>query len=324
MSITPRAAEPVDIDKYGPYGRPPSKPPAEARKQTRPGPAFPNRIGTSEYPAEPGRYHLYAGHPCPFSQRVMIVRALKGLEEVLSVSILDPMRDSRGWALREGEGHGLDEVNGFAFLSEAYRASGFEGHYSTPVFWDRTANRIASNDFQHLDTDVATAFDAWATREIDLYPENLRGEIDELNEFLYEKVHNGPYKCGFAPTQEFYDTEVRSLFAALDELDARLADRRYLFGDRITLSDIRLWVTLVRFDAVYVTHFKANLRRIADYPNLWPYARDLYQIDAFRDTTNFDHIKRHYFGTHTWINPSRIVPVGPDLDWEAPHGRETK
>jgi putative glutathione S-transferase len=312
------AASPVDFEKYGPYA--PKNP--SGKLLARPGPSFPGRIVEGgEFPPEPGRYHLYAAHPCPFSQRVMIARAMKGLEGVISVSILDPMRDGRGWALREGDGHSLDEVNGFALLSEAYHASGFEGHYSTPVLWDKKTGRIASNDYMNMSIDVGTAFDEWATTDVDLYPEALRGEIDELNEFLFEKVHNGPYRCGFSPSQDYYEKEIHSLFGALDELEERLGESRYLFGANITESDIRLWVTLARFDAVYVNHFKANLRRIVDYPNLWGYARDLYQHKAFRETTNFDHIKRHYFGTHIWVNPSRIVPLGPELDWDAPHDR---
>jgi putative glutathione S-transferase len=325
MTVTPRAASPVDFATYGPYA---PKPPrdAEGKALKRPGPSFPNRItadGSSGYPAEPGRYHLYHAYSCPFSHRVTIVRALKGLEDVVSVSILDPLRDGRGWALREGKGHGLDEVNGFALLSDAYEATDpdFTGHYSTPVLWDKKENRIASNDFRHLSTDLATEFDEWATHDIDLYPKDLRAEIDELNDFLFEKIHNGPYKCGFAPSQEDYEREVYLLFGALDEMEDRLANQRYLFGDRLTVSDIRLWVTLVRFDPVYVTHFKANLRRLVDYPNLWAYARDLYQRKAFRDTTDFAQIKLHYFFTHSQINPTQLVPVGPELDWEASHDR---
>lgn len=316
MTDTPRSAGPVDFAAFGPYA--PKRP--AGKELDRPGPSVPNRItpdGSSGYPAEPGRYHLYAAYPCPFSHRVTIVRALKGLEPVVSVSYLDPIRDGRGWAFREGEGHDLDEVNGFAFLSEAYQATepGFEGHYSTPVLWDRKTGRIASNDYRHLSTDFATAFDEWAGTDIDLCPQALRAEIGKLNEFLFDKVHNGPYKCGFAPSQEIYEREVRALFQALDGLEERLAGRRYLFGDRLTESDVRLWVTLARFDAVYVTHFKANLRRLVDYPNLWRYARELYRIPAFRDTTDFGQTKRHYFVTHSRLNPTQLVPLGPHLDW---------
>lgn len=325
MTVTPRAASPVDFDAYGAYGAPRPRTeaePAPADKPTaRPGPAFPNRITAAD--AEPGRYHLYVALPCPFCQRSTIVRELKGLQDVVSVSVLDPMRDGRGWAFREGSGHGLDEVNGFALLQEAYEATdaGFEGHASAPALWDRENDRIASNDFRTLDLDIATSFDRWALTEIDLYPVSLRAEIDELNEFLFERIHNGPYRCGFAPSQDAYEQEVLSLFAALDDVEQRLSTRRYLFGDRLTVSDIRLFVTLVRFDAVYATHFKANLRRIADYPNLWGYARDLYQRGEFSGTTDFDQIKQHYYRTHTWINPSGLVPFGPEVDWAEPSDR---
>ena len=320
MTITPRAASPVDFETYGAYGQPkpqPGKPPSG-----RQGPAFPNRIDAED--TEPGRYHLYAARPCPFCQRTTIVRALKGLEDVISVSMLDPMRDGRGWAFREGEGHDLDEVNGFAFLTEAYEATepGYQGHTSAPVLWDRKENRIATNDFRTLDLDVATAFDKWARNDIDLYPQPLRAEIDELDEFLFTRIHNGPYRCGFASSQADYEREAQSLFAALDEMEQRLATSRYLVGNRLTVSDIRLFVTLVRFDSVYVNHFKANLRRIVDYPNLWEYTRDLYRRPEFGGTTDLEQTKRHYFLTHSWINPSGLVPVGPELDWSEPTDRE--
>ncbi len=317
MTVTPRAASPVDFDAYKPY-----MPKASGDEPTvkRPLPAFRNRItedGSSGALSEPGRYHLYTAYPCPFSQRSMIVHALKGLESVVSLSILDPIRDSRGWAFRKGEGHGLDEINGFAFLREAYEATepNYNGHVSVPALWDKTTHRIASNDYRVLDIDLATQFDKWAKNDIDIYPVELRAEIDSLNGFLFERVHDGPYRCGFASSQQGYEREVQTLFAALDQLEDRLANRRYLIGDRITVSDIRLWVTLARFDVVYVTHFKTNLRRIVDYPNLWRFTRDLYQHEAFRQTTNFDHIKRHYYITHSWLNPSMIVSLGPDLDW---------
>jgi glutathionyl-hydroquinone reductase len=252
------------------------------------------------------------------------VRRLMGLEDVISLSVVDPLRDGRGWAFRDGPGYTPDPVNGFTLIRQAYDATepGYDGHISVPVLWDRQTSRIVSNNFPDITIDLETQFGAWATPGIDLYPPALRTQIDELNERVYTDVNNGVYRCGFATSQAAYDTAVVRLFAALDDLDRRLAGRRYLFGDTVTEADVRLWVTLARFDAVYVTHFKANLRRLADYPNLWPYARDLYQQPAFRETTNFDHIKRHYFGTHPHLNPSRIVPAGPLLDWDAPHHRE--
>jgi putative glutathione S-transferase len=190
------------------------------------------------------------------------------------------------------------------------------------VLWDRETSRIVSNNFPDITIDLGTQFGAWAAPGTDLYPEPLRAEIDALNDRVYTSVNNGVYQCGFARTQQAYDTAVTTLFATLDELEERLASQRYLFGDRITEADVRLWVTLARFDSVYVTHFKANVRRIVDYPNLWAYTRDLYQRPAFGPTTNFDHIKRHYYTTHPHLNPQRIVPAGPVLDWTEPHHRE--
>lgn len=325
-------ASPVDFATYGDYtGRPRSAPPPSdtppAKEFVRPPYPFRGRItadGSSGWPAEPGRYHLYISWACPWAHRTAIVRELLGLQDVVGLSAVDPVRDGRGWAFREGDGIGPDPVNGFAFLSEAYEATepGFDGHRSVPVLWDTRTGRIVSNNFPDITLDLATAFRQWADPAVDTYPEALRPEIDELNQRIYANVNNGVYRCGFAGGQEAYDAAVTGLFDTLDELDARLAGRRYLFGDAITESDVRLWVTLVRFDAVYAVHFKCTLRRIADYPNLWPYARDLYQHPAFGGTTRLDQIKRHYYTTHSQLNPHRIVPVGPALDWAAPHGRE--
>jgi len=242
----------------------------------------------------------------------------------VSLSVVDPVRDGRGWAFRDGPGYGPDPVNGFTLIREAYDATepGYDGHISVPVLWDRETSRIVSNNFPDITLDLDTQFGAWAAPDVDLYPQPLRAEIDALNERVYLSVNNGVYKCGFAGTQAAYDTAVTALFATLDELEERLATRRYLFGDQITEADVRLWVTLVRFDSVYAIHFKATVRRIVDYPNLWAYTRDLYQHPAFGPTTNLDHIKRHYYTTHPHLNPQRIVPAGPVLDWAEPHHRE--
>ena len=239
------------------------------------------------------------------------------------MSVVDPVRDGRGWAFRDGPGCTPDPVNGFTLLREAYEATepGYDGHVSVPVLWDKQTGRIVSNNFPDITIDLGTQFGQWASPAYDLYPAALRPEIDALNERIYATVNNGVYRCGFATSQEAYNSAVASLFATLDDLDQRLATRRYLVGDALTEADVRLWVTLARFDAVYVTHFKANLRRLADYPNLWPYARDLYSIPAFGGTTDFDQIKRHYYGTHPQLNPLRIVPAGPILDWDAPQQR---
>jgi len=320
MTTAASVASPVDFDTYGDYQ---VKAPARADGAfVRPRYPFQGRVtadGSSGYRAEPGRYHLYVSLACPWAHRSVIVRSLLGLEDVISLSVVDPIRDGRGWAFRDGAGHTADPVNGFTLLRDAYEATepGYDGHISVPVLWDRETGRIVSNNFPDITIDLGTQFGAWATGDVDLYPEPLRPEIDALNERIYTNVNNGVYRCGFATSQGAYDEAVTALFVTLDELEERLATRRYLFGDQLTEADVRLWVTLARFDAVYVTHFKANLRRLVDYPNLWAYARDLYQLPAFRDTTNFDHIKRHYYGTHPRLNPSRIVPAGPLLDWDA-------
>lgn len=279
--------------------------------------------GSSGFRAEPGRYHLYVSLACPWAHRTIIVRRLKGLEDVISMSVVDPVRDERGWAFREGPGHGADPVNGFAFLSEAYRVSDpeFSGRVTVPVLWDRQTGRIVSNESAEILRMLNSAFDAWGDAGLDLYPEDLREEIDEVNDGVYRDVNNGVYRAGFAVTQEAYEEAFDALFAALEGLDRRLADRRYLMGERITEADWRLFTTLIRFDAVYVGHFKCNLRRIADFPSLWPYLRDLYQVPGVAETVDFDHIKRHYYVTHDSINPTGIVPKGPALDLNQPHGR---
>jgi glutathionyl-hydroquinone reductase len=325
MTSTAAVASPVDFGTYGEYSvkARPQPDGSFARSLYR----FQGRItadGSSGYPAEPGRYHLYVSLACPWAHRSVIVRKLLGLEDVISLSVVDPVRDGRGWAFREGPGHGPDPVNGFRLLREAYEATepGYDGHVSVPVLWDRQTGRIVSNNFPDLTIDLATQFSQWSRPEPELYPAALRAEIDALNERVYTAVNNGVYRCGFATSQAAYDEAVTGLFAMLDELDRRLAGQRYLFGDRLTESDVRLWVTLARFDTVYAIHFKACLRRLADYPNLWPYARDLYLQPAFGGTTDFSHIKRHYYGTHLRLNPYRILPAGPQLDWDAPPGRE--
>jgi glutathionyl-hydroquinone reductase len=321
------SASPVDFETYGDYGgHQPRRPVPPSGEFVRPAYPFRSRIsadGSSGYPAEAGRYHLYISWACPWAHRSAIVRQLLGLPDVISLSAVDPVRDGRGWAFREGEGYSLDPVNGFSFLREAYAATepGYDGHISVPVLWDKQAGRIVSNNFPDITIDLETQFGQWADPALDLYPERLRPEIDALNDTIYATVNNGVYRCGFATSQGSYDQAFRQLFGTLDDLERRLGEQRYLTGGELTEADIRLWVTLARFDSVYYSHFKANLRRITDYPNLWAYARDLYSRPAFRDTTRFGQIKRHYYTTHPSLNPSRIVPDGPALDWDAPHGR---
>ena len=282
------------------------------------------RDGSTPYKPERGRYHLYVSLACPWAHRTIILRKLKGLEEVIGMTVVDPVRDERGWAFRSGEGYTEDPVNGFQFLSEAYAASdpAFDGRVTVPVLWDTQTNRIVSNSDDDLLRMFNSEFDDFTSRTEDYYPRELHAEIDALNELIYKTVNNGVYMAGFATRQRPYEFAARKLFETLDQLDARLANQRYLLGTALTESDWRLFPTLIRFDAVYHGHFKCNVRRIVDYPNLWPYLRDLYQHEDVASTVNFDHIKRHYYFTHDHINPTRIVPIGPALDLSAPHGRE--
>ncbi|MGV3722453.1 MAG: glutathione S-transferase family protein [Actinomycetota bacterium] len=280
--------------------------------------------GSSRFPAEPGRYHLYVSLACPWAHRAVIVRGPLGLESVISMSVVDPIRDERGWAFREGRGHGPDPVNGFQFLSEAYLRTNpsYTGRYTVPCIWDRQTRRLVTNNYPDITIDFETQFTAFHVPEApDLYPEPLRAEIDAVNAVVYEDVNNGVYKAGFATKQPAYETAVVALFDRLDWLESRLSQQRFLVGEQLTEADIRLFTTLVRFDSVYHGHFKCNLRRVVDYPNLWAYARDLYQRPGFGDTTDFDHIKRHYYMTHGEINPTRIVPLGPIINWRAPQER---
>ena len=280
--------------------------------------------GSSGYPAAVERYHLYVSWACPWAHRTIIFRKLKELEGVIGMTIVDPIRDDRGWAFRDGPGHSTDPVNQFKFLSEAYRATdpNFQGRVTVPVLWDKDTRCIVSNSDDDILRMFNNAFNQYTDSRLDFYPEDLREEIDKLNAFIYENINDGVYRAGFATSQKVYEKQVRLLFGALDTLDQRLANRRYLFGDRLVETDWRLFVTLIRFDVVYHGHFKCNLRRIIDYPNLFGYLKELYQVDGVSETVNFDHIKRHYYITHDDINPTWIVPVGPDQNLIAPHGRD--
>jgi len=280
--------------------------------------------GSSGFPAAADRYHLYVSWACPWAHRTIIVRRLKQLEGVIGMTVVDPIRDERGWAFREGPSHSLDPVNDFQFLSEAYEATDpdYRGRVTVPVLWDKKTKRVVTNSDDDLMRMFNSSFNRFTGSTIDLYPKDLQKEIDDLNAFIFENVNDGVYRAGFATSQQAYERAVRRLFDALDELDARLADRRYLFGSQFVETDWRLFVTLVRFDAVYHGHFKCNIRRIIDYPNLFGYLKDLYQLDGIAQTVNFDHIKRHYYMTHDEINPTRIVPLGPAQDLSTPHGRE--
>jgi glutathionyl-hydroquinone reductase len=290
--------------------------------------AFANWVtadGSSGLPAVAGRYHLYASLACPWAHRTVIVRLLKGLEEAIGLTVVDPIRDERGWAFRAGPGSEIDPVNGFGFLAEAYAATdpSYSGRVTVPVLWDKTTKRIVSNNDDHIMRMFETEFEAVAVNnDLDFYPEIHRSEIDALNGEIYQSVNNGVYRAGFATDQATYAAAAEGVFNELDRLEAILAHSRFLLGTTPVETDWRLFVTLIRFDAVYYSHFKCNLRRIVDYPNLWGYVRDLYQFRDVASTVNFDHIKRHYYMTHPKVNPNRIVPIGPLLDLTSPHGRE--
>jgi putative glutathione S-transferase len=279
--------------------------------------------GSTRYAVEAGRYHLYVSLACPWAHRTIIARKLAGLEAAIGMTVVDPIRDERGWAFRDGDGHSADPINGFAYLSEAYARSdpSFTGRITVPVLWDKRTGRIVNNSEDDIMRMFECEFTAIGTSRGDLYPADLRGEIDALNETIYETVNDGVYRAGFATRQAAYERAARALFATLDSLEERLGTRRYLFGPAPLETDWRLFVTLVRFDPVYHGHFKCNLRQIAQYPNLFGYLRDLYQIPGIEETVNFDHIKRHYYMTHDEINPTGIVPIGPAQDLRAPHGR---
>lgn len=290
--------------------------------------AFDERISSvpgAAFPPASGRYHLYVSLACPWAHRTIIVRELLGLQDAIGMTVVDPFRtDEEGWAFRDGRGFSRDPINGFAFLREAYHANDphYRGRVTVPVLWDKETKKIVSNNDDTIMRVMETEFGAFAKRDLDLYPIEHRAEIDELNASIFATVNDGVYRAGFATTQAAYEAPVYELFETLDMLDARLATRRYLFGARPLETDFRLFVTLVRFDPVYVGHFKCNLRRIADYPNLSGYLRDLYQLPGIAATVDFEHIKRHYYATHDDINPTRIVPVGPIQHLDAPHGRE--
>ncbi|MEI9893141.1 MAG: glutathione S-transferase C-terminal domain-containing protein [Chthoniobacter sp.] len=272
--------------------------------------------GSTPYPAISGRYHLYVSLACPWASRTVIVRHLLRLEEAIGCTVVDPIRDDRGWAFRDGPGYSHDPIEGFTFLSEAYLASDpqFHGRVTVPVLWDKVTRRIVNNSEDDICRMLAVAFAGLAApggRLPELFPAAIETEHQKWAAFIYERVNNGVYRAGFASSQRAYEAAFRTLFAALEELDARLATRRYLFGTEPVEADWRLFCTLVRFDAVYFGHFKCNLRRIVDFAHLDGYLRDLYQLPGIAPTVNLDHIKRHYYFTHDDINPTRIVPLGP-------------
>ena len=290
----------------------------------RPDARFLHRItadDVSGYPAERGRYHLYVSLACPWAHRTVIFRILKNLEDAISVSVVEPVMSAEGWAFSEAL---PDHVNGCSHLHELYTKTEptYSGRVSVPVLWDKQRGVIVNNESSEIIRMLNSEFAAAGAERTDYYPEALRSEIDEINRLVYDNVNNGVYRCGFAGTQAAYEGAATRLFQALNALDERLSHSRYLVANTLTEADWRLFTTLVRFDAVYYSHFKCNLRRIEDYPNLSGYLRDLYQMPGVTDTVNLDHIKRHYYMSHEHINPNRIVPLGPRLDLQRPHGRE--
>ncbi|MDP4024537.1 glutathione S-transferase family protein [Methylobacterium sp. NEAU 140] len=280
----------------------------------------PGPSGTGGFRAEPGRYLLYVSLACPWAHRTLIGRALKGLEGAIGVSVVDPLMGAQGWVFGDTPGATPDPIHGAARLYEVYRAADphYTGRVTVPALWDRERATIVSNESSEI---LRMLNDAFGASGPDLYLKALRSEIDALNARVYDRVNNGVYKAGFATAQAPYEEAVAALFDELDALEARLDRGRYLCGSALTEADIRLFTTLVRFDAVYVGHFKCNRRRIADYPNLSHYLRDLYALPGVAGTVNLAHIKRHYYGSHATINPTGIVPIGPDLDFAAPNDR---
>ncbi len=289
--------------------------------------------GSTPYVTAADRYYLYVSLACPWASRTIIFRKLKGLEDAIGMTIVDPIRDEKGWAFRDPSGkippgapfESTDPVNGFQFLSEAYSATDpdYDERVTVPVLWDKKTHRIVNNCEDDICRMFNNVFNDFArNRDLDFFPKEIEADHAKLSSFLYDNVNNGVYRAGFATRQRPYEIACRRVFEALDQLEERLSKNRYLFGNRIVEADWRLFCTLVRFDVVYYGHFKCNLFRIIDYPNLQGYLMDLFQQPGIADTVNFDHIKRHYYMTHTQINPTRIVPIGPVLDLTKPHGRE--
>ena len=280
--------------------------------------------GEGGFRAERDRYHLYVSLACPWAHRTLILRKLKGLEDMIPVTVVDPLMLENGWEFRDGDGANADPLYGADYLWQIYTRADphYSGRVTVPVLWDRQRQTIVSNESAEIIRMFNRAFDGLTGNSDDYCPPELLEEIDEINALVYDRVNNGVYKAGFATTQEAYEESVLTLFETLDALETRLAGQRYLVANRLTEADWRLFTTLVRFDAVYVGHFKCNIRRIADYPALSAYLRDLYQVPGVAETVNFRHIKQHYYRSHKTINPTGVVPVGPELDLAAPHRRE--
>jgi glutathionyl-hydroquinone reductase len=276
------------------------------------------------FKAEPGRYHLYVSYACPWAHRTLIVRKLKKLESLITVDVVHHFMGSHGWTFLKEDGATGDSLHGLDYLHQVYTKAdpNYSGRVTVPILWDKKTETIVSNESAEIIRMLNSAFDEWGDASLDLYPKALRQEIDAINDMVYPAINNGVYRSGFATTQEAYEEAFGELFVALDEIEDKLSRHRYLVGEKMSEADWRLFTTLVRFDAVYYSHFKCNLRRIEDYPNLSNYLRDLYQVPGVAETVNMLHIKAHYYGSHETINPTRIVPVGPELDYTTKHNRD--
>jgi putative glutathione S-transferase len=279
--------------------------------------------GEGGFAAEPDRYHLYVSPACPWAHRTLIFRKLKKLDDVISVSLTEPLYGKTGWEFGATQGGTPDRVNGKKTLAEIYLLADphYTGRVSVPVLWDKKRRTVVSNESSEIIRMLNSAFDAFTEVHTDYYPAALRGEIDSINDLVYPTVNNGVYRAGFATSQDAYEEAARGIFNTFDQLETRLAKQRYVAGDQITEADWRLFTTLVRFDSVYHGHFKCNLRRLADYPNLWNYTHDLYQVPGVAGTVSIEQIKRHYYGSQRNVNPTGIVPIGPIIDFNAPHDR---
>jgi len=298
----------------------------------RPAPIFRNFVtrdgspgpsGEGGFAAEAGRYDLYISLACPWAHRTLIFRALKKLESAVSVSITEPLYGKTGWEFGTARSGTSDTVNGKTTLAEIYLLADprYTGRVSVPVLWDKKRRTIVNNESSEIIRMLNSAFDAFTDERTDYYPAQLRGEIDAVNDVIYTNINNGVYRAGFATSQEAYEEAAYGIFDTLDKIEERMSRQRFLTGRHLTEADWRLFTTLVRFDTVYYSHFKCNLRRIADYPNLWNYTRDLYQVPGVAETVSIDHIKRHYYGSQRQVNPTGIVPIGPQIDFTAPHDR---
>ena len=283
----------------------------------------PGVTGTGGFKAEAGRYHLYITHNCPWAYRTAMFRRVKGLEDIISISIGGASFKDQGWTFNEEPGALPDAVNNIYYLHELYTKADpkYTGRVTVPVLWDKKSETIVNNESSEIIRMFNSAFDNITDNKLDFYPESLRNQIDEINAIVYKNINNGVYRAGFATTQNAYEEAYNNLFKTLDELEDRLGERRYLTGEKLTEADWRLFSTLIRFDVVYYTHFKCNKRHIFDYPNLWNFTLELYQYPGISSLTNFDHIKRGYYGLMPKINPSKIVAKGPDIDFNQPHDR---